>query len=559
MANAFAEYTLFDYMSTLEDGTSKEKNSLSDELILDIEQKPSIEWKEKLDAYDLKKYIKDIETFGIEVTWANICNYCLTNDEFVDFLNVSKFGELYEIALAIQDKQHKKENGQYYTPEDVASVMSCWLKKLNNADIVCDVACGTGKLILTYLDLIGIDGVNRLLKDSKLYLYDLDKTALCICKTAILLIYGKQFNDNIHAIHCDFLDKNIHLPQNCKVISNPPYAGISTIPICWDRTQIQTETKELYSSFMEKIIRESNSSVIITPYSFLGSKKFYSLRSFMNNYSGFIVSFDNVPGNIFCGRKHGIFNTNTSNSVRASITVVDNKNKGFVVSPLIRFKNEERKDLLNCEVLESTLSERYQLVNKKDTAYVKCHKELLNIFDKWVETSGNNRLKNLLDPTSDKYNIYMPNTCRYFTTASSYELKRTGMITLSLSEKTYFEFVYCLINSSFVYWWWRIFDGGINYPVGLLHNLPTFIDALSEDDKSFFEKTCSEMMSIEKQCIVTKLNAGTLQENIKFPPEYRTEINNRILKILGFTDVSSEIFNVVHNNSFFGVASEEEI
>ena len=48
----------------------------------------------------------------------------------------------------------------------------------------------------------------------------------------------------------------------------------------------------------------------------------------MNQYNGEIYSFDNVPGNIFCGRKHGIFNTNTSNSVRAAITVVrkDNSN-----------------------------------------------------------------------------------------------------------------------------------------------------------------------------------------------------------------------------------------
>ena len=64
--------------------------------------------------------------------------------------------------------------------------------------------------------------------------------------------------------------------------------------------------------------------------------------------NGFIVSFDNVPGNIFCGRKHGIFNTNTANSVRASITVLkkDDALKGFKVSPLIRFKNEEREKLL---------------------------------------------------------------------------------------------------------------------------------------------------------------------------------------------------------------------
>ena len=83
---------------------------------------------------------------------------------------------------------------------------------------------------------------------------------------------------------------------------------------------------------MEKIFTQSRSAVVITPFSFISGKKFYSLRKEMCDIgNGFIVSFDNVPGNIFCGRKQGIFNTNTANSVRAAITVFNksNKLKGF--------------------------------------------------------------------------------------------------------------------------------------------------------------------------------------------------------------------------------------
>lgn len=54
--------------------------------------------------------------------------------------------------------------------------------------------------------------------------------------------------------------------------------------------------------FMEKIIQQSVSSVIITPYSFIGGTKYYALRKTMNHYHGFIVVFDNVPGNIFKGK-----------------------------------------------------------------------------------------------------------------------------------------------------------------------------------------------------------------------------------------------------------------
>ena len=79
---------------------------------------------------------------------------------------------------------------------------------------------------------------------------------------------------------------------------------------------------------------------------FISGSKFYSLRKEMCDLgNGFIVAFDNVPGNIFCGRKQGIFNTNTANSVRAAITVLNRSGtlKGFRVSPMIRFKNEERR------------------------------------------------------------------------------------------------------------------------------------------------------------------------------------------------------------------------
>lgn len=548
MNRNYNQFTLFDYLA--------ERSYQNDKKIKEIEIAFSRDipndWIAKLRTYNLNKYTDDIEQFGIKTTWDYICDYVLSNDNVVEFLNVSNFGELYEIALAIQDKQQKKENGKYYTPEDVALVMAGWLKDLDAYNI-CDVACGTGKLILTYLDLIGIDETIKLLNEGRIYLYDLDEIALTICKTAILIRYGKQYSKNIHAIHCDFLNKDIHLPSNCKVISNPPYAGISAIPFNWDRTKIQLETKELYTSFMEKIILESDKSVIITPYSFIGGNKFYSLRLLMNDYSGFVVSFDNVPGNIFCGRKHGIFNTNTSNSVRAAITVVNNTNhnKGFRLSPLIRFKNEEREKLLNCGLLESTISSNYQVVDKKNKSFAKCQKELEEVYDAWISKSEKS-LKDYISLKSQYYKIFVPNTCRYFTTASSYELKRTGMMRLNFDDEDVFNFIYCLINSSFAYWWWRIFDGGITYPIGLLYKLPIFINLLNDEDKTFFKKMTQSMVKLEKECIVTKLNAGILQENIKFPPNYRNQINERLLKILGIDNSNLINFDVVHKNSFFG-------
>ena len=75
------------------------------------------------------------------------------------------------------------------------------------------------------------------------------------------------------------------MPENCKVISNPPYADIADYGYNWNISEVLTNTKEYYAAFMEKIVSQSKGSVIITPYSFIGGTKFYSLRKILNNYN----------------------------------------------------------------------------------------------------------------------------------------------------------------------------------------------------------------------------------------------------------------------------------
>lgn len=511
---------------------------------------------DKIKNYNLDQYISDIENDGLECTWNNICEYVLNFGEPNKILSISNFGEMYEIGLATEDKIKKKNNGQYYTPDDVALVMSKWLEKCEGEN-VCDVACGTGKLILTYLDLIGKRKAKKILEEGKLYLYDYDKVALKICKTSLLIKYGIENEDLIHDIYCDFLDKKVVLPDNCKTISNPPYAGMREFGNNWIISDVIKDSKEWYSAFMEKIFHQSKSTVIITPFSFISGSKFYSLRKEMCELgNGFIVAFDNVPGNIFCGRKQGIFNTNTANSVRAAITVLNHSNelKGFRVSPLIRFKNEERDLLLDSNVLESIINDEVQIVDSGNKSFKKVSKTLKNIYDTWINKSTVN-VKNLLSKEENCFLIDMPNTCRYNTTASSKKLSRGGSITMHVTDEDAYYFLYCFINSSFTYWWWRIYDGGITYPVSLLHKMPIPYNLLGDKEKNEFKKIAIEMIEKEKDYISTKVNAGVVQENIKFPKKYRDEINLKIMKLLGIK-CNRNIFDEVHANRFFNDKSE---
>lgn len=507
---------------------------------------------EKFKNYNLETYINDIHTQGLSKTWDFICAYILKFGENGDFLTIPKFGELYEIGLAIQDKIQKKASGKYYTPDDVAEVMGRWFASCRGENI-CDVGCGTGKLILTYLDYIGYENALKIIQNGHLYLYDFDKTALKICKTSILIKYAIDNPDCIHDICGDFLNDDIKLPPKSKVISNPPYAAIKEFASTWKQTNVLLTTKELYAVFMEKIFAQSESSVVITPFSFISGNKFFSLRKKMSDTgNGFIVAFDNVPGNIFCGRKQGIFNTNTSNSVRAAITVFhkDETKKGFKVSPLIRFKNEERDKLLVNSVLEGLLPESIQTIDKTNSAFKKINKNLESIFYTW-EKNSKYKVSDIISKEKTEYLIDIPNTCRYFTTGSHRKLKRTGSITIYVKDKKNFDFLYCFINSGFTYWWWRIFDGGITFQKSLLMNMPVPLNLLNDDDKLFFKEVCNEMIQAESNYIVTKLNAGEPQENIKFPQKYTKKINDRILAVLGCKN-GSEIFIPIHSNNFLG-------
>ncbi len=499
--------------------------------------------------YEMSNYFNDIDKKGLKRTWHSILSKTLNETFESDIFIVDNFGELYEIGLEYVNKIDKKEMGKYYTPKDVSVLMSKWMINLKGEKI-CDVGCGCGNLILSYLECIGIDETIRLIDNGYLYLYDLDEIALSICKYSIAIKYGKKFLKKIKAKHCDFLNKDIKLPKNCKVISNPPYFKIKKYGENWEITKVINDSKELYSAFIEKIITQSVASVIITPYSFIGSDKFYSLRQIMNNYNGFIVSFDNVPGNIFNGRKHGIFNTNTGNSVRAAITVVinDDNIKGFRIGPLIRFKTEERNKILNNDFLVKLINDRYQVVDSHTKAFYKCHKDLLKILDCW-EKNSDDKLGNIINSNIGE-KIYLPTTCRYFTVGSKKNLKRIGKRVICVKDKEKYNYVYCMLNSTFAYWYWRLYDGGINCPLTIINSIPIFYNKLTNQQKMEINKIANEMQKNEDKYLVYKMNAGKSQENIKFPIEYRNRINKIFFNALGINE-STDIFNKIHSSSLF--------
>jgi hypothetical protein len=162
------------------------------------------------------------------------------------------------------------------------------------------------------------------------------------------------------------------------------------------------------------------------------------------------------------------------------------------------------------------------------------------IINKW--TSNKTTLNQLLTSTKTEYKIDVPNTCRYFTTAAKRTLNRSGKMTIYCKTEDDFYLAYAFINSSLCYYWHRMCNGGITYPITLLKEMPIFGSATQE-----LKDYCNKLIDKEEKYIVLKKNAGAYQENIKFPMEDRFTLTELLLSQI---DLHNNLaLKKVHNNS----------
>lgn len=507
--------------------------------------------------FDIVSFQRQVQARGFEDFWAQFVQTYVSkvrpdlkivpSDLDIDVTNkyfsLDNIGELYEIALESTNKISKKELGQYFTPQDTADFMAQKLLDLiSGNDNIADVCCGTGNLIIALLKQMPKAQVISLILNRKIWLYDLDETAmkLAIMKLAILFIPTgdidtyNNFASYINCVTGNFLCDTITLPEKCAVISNPPYGKLPRGTSLWLDCETYA-TNEMFAVFMEKIAKQSRVSVIISPQSFLGSSKFSTLRRVLAKFGGHVYAFDNVPASIFNGKKHGIFNTNSANSVRAAITVIDNKNKGFRTTPLIRFKNCER-DVLFCN-LDKFVG---NVIYNNAAAWLKVPKPLETLVKRLNDSKYH--VADLISLTPNAYKLTVPSTPRYFVTASAKDLNRGGAIEIYARDKEAFDRLYVLLNSTISYLWWRICDGGITITKDTLLNIPV------PDIRADLDLIVQEGRNLENSCIKIKVNAGKINENIKFPDAYRKRLNTYMLDTLDNMDVESALY-ASHGNA----------
>lgn len=499
-----------------------------------------------IETFTLEQYYLSLDKFGLSKTWSKILKMISGKKISVlasnNLLNFDNLGELYEIGLAHTNKIDKKDLGKYFTPKDVSSLMAELLLE-NKIKKIADVACGTGNLIievLTQVKTSNLFDVIKFIKDGNLYLYELDALALKICLKKIEILLEENLSNYINVVKGDFLNKNITLAENASVITNPPYSVIKQYKNVWKKDDVLIQAKDLYAGFISKILDKCEHAIIVSPQSYLTSEKFSLLRTKMNSdFSGEIFSFDNVPGTLFNGKKHGIFNTNGANGVRASITNIrKDSEKGFSLTHLIRFKTAQRDIVINKSFLRSKLGQTFQSLDMPIKSFKELEPMVYGIIPEKKYLSDLIEM----DPKLQKSNfkLYVSTSARYFTIASKMKLDRNGYFIVYAKNEESFDLLYSLINSSYVYMWWRFMDGGILFAKRHLLTTPYNWELFNKIKK--IDDIIEEMIAQEPNYTTYKKNAGKNQESIKFPIEYRQKINNV------FFPKYAEYLELVHNN-----------
>jgi hypothetical protein len=210
------------------------------------------------------------------------------------------------------------------------------------------------------------------------------------------------------------------------------------------------------------------------PLSITQSKKNESIQKVM--YSRFseikVDAFDCVPGYLFDQGKIG---SNTNNAITQRTVIITGVTGDGCTSAdasrLIRWKTDERPDLFDNiqrqNIPLNTGRKGLSLVGDPLT---------LSILNK-VESSQ--RTLSDLVAQSNRLKLYIPNAIRYFTSASRVDMNRE-QIELNFTNTTDRNLVHVLINSSYYYWYWRLYASSFNISKQDILNLPIPDKALQD-------------------------------------------------------------------------------
>ncbi len=213
------------------------------------------------------------------------------------------------------NQEHKKTNGQFFTPVEIAGLMGTFTE--NSSDIIRILDPGCGTAILTCALLEGLADKNKKLEKIDLVVYETDSELIPYTKKSLDYLQEwlkQQKIDFQYSLHTnDFILENADcLTDNGNlfsittepfdiIISNPPYFKL---PIDDTRAiaakAVVNGHPNIYAIFMAisaRLLKENGELIFITPRSYASGSYFKLFREYFFK----IIEIDNV--HLFVSRK----------------------------------------------------------------------------------------------------------------------------------------------------------------------------------------------------------------------------------------------------------------
>lgn len=194
---------------------------------------------------------------------------------------------------------------------------------------------------------------------------------------------------------------------------------------------------------------------------------------------------------------------------------------------MLRWRSHERDDLFRLA------PKHLSSVEFTDEFFPKVSKKFENIY---TEASQLPRLGERISRTPTNFSLFVPSSPRYFISALKSPVKRASQHEIFFTSLKDRELAYLLINSSFMYWWWRVRDGGMTLSQETINSLPV----------PDFLPSKSLVKALEKSELTNKVykqNAGSAQENVKHSAHLLMRLNSLVL-----SDFAEDLL-LLHNNS----------